>query len=135
MKSIKPGRFNSGQNIVGTIIGIIFVIFWTISAVSMGAPIIFPVFGGGMLIMLVLELVKSIHNFTNKNRYSEFDIVDSTEEPDPWNQRYSQAYDYTEPEYNYDAQDGESTIYCPYCGVKLAPDFEYCPKCGKKLPF
>ena len=85
--------------------------------------------------MLVLELVKSIHNFTNKNRYSEFDIVDSTEEPDPWNQRYSQAYDYTEPEYNYDVQDGESTIYCPYCGVKLAPDFEYCPKCGKKLPF
>ena len=130
MKSIKPGRFNSGQNIVGIIIGIVFVIFWTVSAVSMGAPIIFPVFGAGMMIMLIIELVKNIHNLTNKNRYSEFDIVDSTEEPDPWNEKFYQE----QTDENFTPEEVNS-LYCPYCGVKIAHDFEYCPKCGKKLPF
>lgn len=130
MKSIKPGRFNSGQNIIGVIFGIVFVIFWTGTAVSMGAPVIFPVFGIGMLIMLIIELVKNIHNFTNKNRYSEFDVVDSTEEPDPWNEKFYQEQTYAD----FNTEETEM-LYCPYCGMKIAHDFEYCPKCGKKLPF
>ena len=87
MKSIKPGRYNSGQGIIASIIGIVFAVFWTVSAVSMGAPIIFPVFGAGFVILMITELVKNIHNFTNRNRYSEFDIVDDTEELDPFNRR------------------------------------------------
>ena len=35
--------------------------------------------------------------------------------------------------YRYTDRDGN--IYCPYCGIKIAHDFEYCPKCGRKLPF
>ena len=130
MKSIKPGRFNSGQGIIGAVFGIIFAIFWTIMTASVGAPIIFPIFGIGFIVLMVTELIKNVHNFTNKNRYSAFDIVDSTEEPDPWNEKFcSQQTDmdfYTE---------NKESIYCPYCGAKLAPDFEFCPKCGKKLPF
>ena len=77
MKSIKPGRFNSGQGIIGAVFGIIFAIFWTIMAASSGAPIIFPVFGIGFIVLMVTELIKNVHNFTNKNRYSavEFSIV------------------------------------------------------------
>lgn len=130
MKSIKPGRFNSGQGIIRALIGVIFAIFWTIMAVSSGAPIIFPVFGIGVTVLMVTELIKNIHNFTNKNRYSEFDIVDSSEEPDPWNEKFnSQQADMDFPAEN------EESLYCPYCGVKIAHDFEFCPKCGKKLPF
>jgi len=133
MKSIKPGRFNSGQNIVGTIVGIVFIIFWTVSAVSMGAPIIFPVFGIGMLIMMIIELVKNVHNLTNKNRFSEFDIVDSTEEPDPWNRQFHDENN-TNPDRQADRTPWGG-MYCPDCGTQLAPDFEYCPKCGRKLPY
>ena len=130
MKSIKPGRFNSGQGIIGAVFGIIFAIFWTIMAASAGAPIIFPVFGIGFIVLMATELIKNVHNFTNKNRYSAFDIVDSTEEPDPWNEKFhSQQTDMDS------STENEESIYCPYCGTKLAADFEFCPKCGKKLPF
>lgn len=135
MKSIKPGRFNSGQGIIGAVIGLVFAIFWTITAASMGAPIIFPVFGIGFIILMVTELIKNIHNFTNKDRYSEFDIVDSGEEPDPWNSRFEQTDEYNSAEYSGEAQADTDVMYCPYCGVKISHDFEYCPKCGKKLPF
>ena len=87
MKSIKPGRYNSGQGIIASVIGVVFAIFWTATTISVGAPVIFPVFGAGFIILMLTELVKNIHNFTNRNRYSEFEIVDSTEEPDPWNER------------------------------------------------
>ena len=133
MKSIKPGRYNSGQGIIASIIGIVFAVFWTVSAVSMGAPIIFPVFGAGFVILMITELVKNIHNFTNRNRYSEFDIVDDTEEQDPFNQRmYGEDYTERYPQTSENSVDAE---YCPYCGGRIADDFEYCPKCGKKLPF
>ena len=130
MKSIKPGRFNSGQGIIGAVLGIIFAIFWTIMTASAGAPIIFPIFGIGFIVLMVTELIKNVHNFTNKNRYSAFDIVDSTEESDPWNEKFRSQQ--TDMEFS---TENKESIYCPYCGAKLAPDFEFCPKCGKKLPF
>ena len=37
MKSIKPGRGPSGLSFIGSVFGIIFGIFWTIMAASMGA--------------------------------------------------------------------------------------------------
>ena len=129
MKSIKPGRYNSGQGIIASVIGVVFAIFWTVTAFSAGAPVIFPVFGAGFIILMLTELVKNIHNFTNRNRYSEFDIVDSTEEPDPWNERLYREEDAV-------SDSGTDTVnYCPYCGSRTGADFEYCPKCGKKLPF
>ncbi len=142
MKSIKPGRYNSGQNLLGSIIGIVFMIFWIDTAIKMGAPIIFPVVGAGMLLMLVSEFYKNLHNIKNKNRYSEFDIVDEKEEPDPWNEKYSrdtEGYggyiqaDFENGPYEDDSEYGEM-IYCPHCGAKLMGDFDYCHKCGKKLP-
>ncbi len=130
MKSIKPGRYNSGQGIIASVIGLVFAVFWTITATASGAPIIFPVFGAGFIILMITELVKNIHNFTNRNRYSEFDIVDSKQEPDPWNEKL-----YSEDGGSYSNRNTGEYLYCPYCGVKIARDFEYCPKCGKKLPF
>ena len=37
MKSVKPGRGPSGLGFIGSVFGIIFGIFWTIMAASMGA--------------------------------------------------------------------------------------------------
>lgn len=130
MKSIKPGRYNSGQGIIASIIGLVFAVFWTITAAISGAPVIFPIFGAGFIVLMITELVKNIHNFTQKNRYSEFDIVDSSREPDPWDEKNHGAYN----EEQYAEADGQDVLYCPYCGVKLARDFEFCPKCGRKIP-
>lgn len=137
MKSFKPGRYNSAQGVVGSIFGIVFAIFWIVMAVNMGAPIIFPIFGIGFIIMLVMELVKNIHNVTNENRYSEFDIVDSSEEQDPWNREMGKKQQIEESSFgdNLYSTIAEDMVYCPYCGLKIGNDFEYCPKCGKKLPF
>lgn len=137
MKSFKPGRYNSAQGVVGSIFGIVFAIFWIVMAVNMGAPIIFPIFGIGFIIMLVMELVKNIHNVTNENRYSEFDIVDSSEEQDPWNREMGKKQQIEDSSFGDNLYNTtiEDMVYCPYCGLKIGNDFEYCPKCGKKLPF
>lgn len=135
MKSIKPGRGPSGLNAMGSRFGIVFAIFWTIMAVSMGAPIFFAGFGVIFIIMSIAQFVYHYKNATGKNRYSEFEITDESEETDPLNeyvrQRYSDTYADGTPRAN---SSGENR-FCPYCGAKTGDDFEYCPKCGKKLPF
>ena len=88
MKSIKPGRRRSRYNAVGAVIGIVFGIIWTIAALSMGAPFFFPLFGLVFIGMGVYNAVYNYRNATSENRYSEFDITDENEEPDPLNERY-----------------------------------------------
>ena len=51
MKSVKPGRGPSGMNFIGSVIAIVFGIFWTIMAARMGAPAFFPIFGVIFIIM------------------------------------------------------------------------------------
>ena len=130
MKSIKPGRRRSRYNAVGAVIGIVIRIIWTIAALSMGAPFFFPLFGLVFIGMGVYNAVYNYRNATSENRYSEFDITDENEEPDPLNERYGA---------NKSAGSGDANAvhgggFCPYCGTKAEEGYEYCRKCGKKLP-
>jgi hypothetical protein len=123
MKSIKPGR---GPSMMGGIAGIfacLFGVFWTIMAVQMGAPFFFPIFGVFFVIMGIANTIYNFKNATGKNRHSVYDIVDSREEPDPWETRHDSP----------DA-DLSGTNFCPYCGAPVETGFEFCAKCGKKLP-
>lgn len=132
MKSVKPGRGPSAMGAVGSVIAVIFGIFWTIMAASLGAPIFFPLFG---ILFIIVGIVQAIYNFKNatgENRYSAFDIVDSSEEPDPLDRHFR-------PESGAEAapaEDGESGDFrfCPYCGARLGSGFTFCGKCGKRLP-
>lgn len=131
MKSVKPGRGPSAMGAVGAVLGVVFGIIWTVAAVSMGAPIFFPLFG---LVFITIGIVQAIYNFKNatgENRYSAFDIVDEQEEPDPLNRRFSAASAPQEP-----AQEAHAgpLHYCPYCGAEVGDGFAFCGKCGKKLP-
>ena len=130
MKHIKPGRGPSAMGAFGSIIAVVFGVFWTVMAASMGAPIFFPIFG---VLFIVIGIVQAVYNFKNatgKNRYSAFDIVDSAEEPDPWDQRFGET-----PEPPADrAQPGDGVRYCPYCGAEADEGFAFCAKCGRKLP-
>lgn len=128
MKSIKPGRGPSAMGAFGSVIAVVFGIFWTITAASMGAPGFFPLFGVLFIIMGIAQAVYNFKNATGEKRYSSFDIVEDGEEPDPLNQRFGAAAD------SASAGAGGGFRFCPYCGAKLGDEFTFCGKCGKKLP-
>ena len=140
MRNFKPG---TAQSIIGAAMGLAFSFFWTYMTVTMGAPIIFPIFGTGFILLMAIEMYKIIQN-ARYDSFSEMEMMDEEqwrryqrENPDAM---YENSADYDR---QFSGQlndidvytDSEGTIYCPYCGVKIAHDFEFCPKCGKKLPF
>ena len=128
MKSIKPGRGPSFMSGIASAASALFGVFWTIVAGAMGAWFMIP-FG---LIFVGLGVANAIYDFKNatgENRYSSFDIVDGTEEPDPLNDRFGAPLQTNNP---------ENTIlpstFCPYCGAPAEGDFRFCNRCGKELP-
>lgn len=141
MKSIKPGRGPSMMGAVGSAVAAVFGVFWTISAVSMGAPSFFAMFGIVFVLLGIGQAVYNYKNATGKNRFSVFDITEDGEEADPM----SDLLHSTDSE-----NDGSAVMssagtgnpsdlknaaaFCPYCGAEAKTDFAYCAKCGKKLP-
>lgn len=132
MKSIKPGRGPSFLGGISAIFAALFGVFWVIMACAMGGWFMAP-FG---LIFIAIAVVNAIHSFknaTSQNRYSSFDIVDSEEEPDPLNLKYSKPEQSNQSEKTEDTNKTESH-YCPWCGTKVDGDYVFCNVCGKKLP-
>lgn len=141
MKSIKPGR---GPSMMGAIVGVAVVIFgilWTVGAADMTSEanmmfhndpmgdtmsMIFPLFGVVFVIIAVVGVIYNLKNATGKHRYSEYDIVDGDEEPDPLNERFGET--------NSDEETAAEGSFCPYCGNKIEGDYVYCNRCGKRLP-
>ena len=134
MKSIKPGRGPSGMSFAGSVVAIIFGVFWTIIAFSItaGSPfpvigMIFPLFGVLFIILGVFQAIYNYRNATGKDRYSVFDITDSNEEGDPSDEWIkNRVKKSTQQE-----QHNNNVKFCPYCGIKLESDYIFCPKCGK----
>lgn len=146
MKSIKPGRGPSMMSGVASIGAAIFGLIWTIAAASMGAGP-FALFGLVFIGMAVASGVYNFKNATSENRYSTYDIVDSTEETDPFNERFgkqanvSSAFDHYAdgtPRFSdeavSDSRTASANAFCPYCGNEVEKDFIYCNNCGKELP-
>ena len=127
MKSVKPGR---GPSFMGGIMSIAFGLFgllWTVMVASSGGGA-FALFG---LIFIGIAVVNAIYNFKNatgKNRYSQYDITDSDEEPDPWNEEFGNRYE------GQKTQPQTAAKYCPYCGEKAEKDYKFCSSCGRELP-
>ena len=125
MKSIKPGR---GPSMMGGVVGIIMICFgivWTAVAASYSG--IMAIFGVLWTCVAVIITVFNFSNATCKNRYTSFDIVDGTEEPDPLNERFGSAAREERLEKDSPGR------FCPYCGAEAAGDFAFCNHCGKKL--
>lgn len=129
MKSIKPGRGPSAMNVMGSVFAVIFGIFWTIQAVSMGAPIMFPIFGCFFVITGIVQGLYSYKNATGKNRFSTFDITEGNEEIDPLEQVL-----FSKENIESEGENKSSAKFCPYCGAGVQDNFEFCPECGKQLP-
>lgn len=128
MKSIKPGRGPSAMNGIGSIFAAIFGIIWTMVTVSMGAPWFFALFGIVFIGMAVFQAVYHWKNATSEDRFSVYDIVDSSEEGDAAD-RLIQREDRggTIPE-------KDDVNFCPYCGTPVKPGYAFCAKCGRQLP-
>lgn len=126
MKSIKPGRMPSAQAAFMSVFGILFSIVWTAITFSMGAYFMAP-FGVLILIKCIWDLVYNLHNATQKNRYSMYDVVSPSEEQDPMQARFEESGAAA------DESDAD-TRFCPYCGAEAAADFRFCKSCGKELP-
>ena len=134
MKSIKPGRGPSFMGGIASIASGLFGVFWTIMAVGMGVWFMAP-FG---LIFIGLAIANAVYNFKNatgENRYSSYDILDLTEEPDPLNERFGEVRNTPEKKENTDTgKDKKESRFCPWCGEAVEGDFVYCNHCGRKLP-
>lgn len=142
MKSIKPGRGPSGMNFIGSIVAIIFGLFWTIMAVNITANspfgmvgAIFPLFGVIFIIVGIIQAVYNYKNATGKDRYSLYDITHSGEEGDPsdnWVREETNGNEFESKKEN-PKNSGVQSNYCPYCGTQLERDYNFCPNCGKTI--
>lgn len=122
MKSIKQGR---GPSLVGgmAMAGMaLFGVFWCLFAAQIGAPGVFIAFGVVFIAIALVGAVYNLVNATRKNRFSEFDIVDDGEEPDPLNQFFGAS-----------AQRTEGAAFCPQCGHKLNAGDRFCGGCGRRI--
>lgn len=126
MKSIKPGRMPSARAAFGSVFGILFSSVWTVITLFMGAYIMAP-FGILILISCIWDLVYHLHNATQKNRYSTYDIVDGGGEQDPMQARLAEGDTMF-------TSTVDKANFCPYCGEKTEEDFRFCKSCGKELP-
>jgi len=128
----------------GSAAAAVFGVIWTLSAMSMGAPGFFALFG---IVFVALGAANAVYNFKNatgKTRFSAFDITDSNEEPDPLNEYFAERQTdelISEPAASRDidadigaAGNAAVVAFCPYCGAKAEPDYNFCAKCGKRLP-
>ncbi len=135
MKSFKPGR---GPSFMGGLFMLFFAVVaggmaYTVSSFtsSFGVPSTLSIFVLVPAGMAVFGVIGAIYNFVNalgKNRFSDFDITDENEEPDPLNERLGGHAETPEES----GEDGAA--YCPYCGTQVEEGYLYCKKCGKKLP-
>lgn len=130
MRSIKPGR---GPSMMSGVVGIFMVgfgILWTcLAAQASGFMALFGVLWTGVALTMT---VYNFKNATGKNRYSEFDITEEGEEPDPFNERFGVSEDRFET--GEDPYGRGGSEYCPYCGTPVDRDFRFCNKCGRELP-
>ena len=129
MKSIKPGRATSKLGFIAGICVAVFGVGWIIAALAIGAGP-FALFGIPFVVLAISGAVYNYRNATEENRYSEYDIVEEDEEPDPLNEAFRQTAQ-TKPQTE---TQPASRAYCPYCGAKAKPDYIFCQSCGKRLP-
>ncbi len=143
--SKKTAPMGSPDAIFGAAFGVVFMLYWTGSVIKRRGPLIMTAFGVFGLLTITKGLIDNIKAYRRRKRemdfYGESSYTGAGDynRQDPWEAGYSKNTQESEFSgqlgdiHQYTAADG--TIYCPYCGVKIAHDFEFCPHCGKKLPF
>ena len=89
---------------------------------------IFPLFGILFIAMAVKQAKFQKHNATAKDRHSIVDVVDSTEEGDPF-----AKFDRAEAERKAAEASVAADAFCTRCGAPLQAEDNFCPKCGNPV--
>ena len=109
MRHIKPSKYNSKMGIFGSIIGIVFALFWTVMA-SQIQPFM-AVFGIIVCGICVVQLIYNIKNATSDEGIALYDIYHTKD--------------------NMTTNQNENHNYCGNCGQKVNSKDRYCSKCGR----
>ncbi|MEG1742593.1 MAG: zinc ribbon domain-containing protein, partial [Clostridia bacterium] len=86
---------------------------------------IFLIFGVMFVVFAIASGAYNLYNAKAKKRFSTFDITENGEEPDPFNEQFSND---VKPN-----NQNKTGMFCPYCGTKFENDHAFCKNCGKKL--
>lgn len=123
--SIKPGRGPSSFNAVGSVFAAIFGVLWTLGAIATAssAPfpfgIVFPLFGVVFVALAIAGAVYHAHNASQPNRFSEYDVISTEDEPEPL---------FRSPEPT--DREGRAGMYCTHCGAAMRENDKFCSACG-----
>ena len=128
MRSVKRGRGPSFMGGAASVLVGVVGVAWTIGARQIGAPWFFQLFGIVFVLLAVGNGIYELRNAASKNRYSEFDITDDGEEPDPLNQRFEEKQPGERP-----AAQERGARFCSQCGARLPAGAKFCPGCGKSI--
>lgn len=101
------------NNLMGGVFALLFGIFWISTAVSMGAPAVFPLFG----LLFIAIAAWTIFSSLRSGKGSPPAAVDPAKPPE--------APDLDEHH--------EYSGYCPYCGSPVEKGHGFCSVCGKRL--
>jgi ribosomal protein S27AE len=75
----------------------------------------------------------NFYNATSRNRFSNWDVTDSGEEPDPLDPSSRQSFAQSTATQQ-QTMLRQASPFCPFCGAGVQGEFEFCPRCGKQLP-
>lgn len=127
MYSIKPGRGPAAAGIFMGVVIAAFGVVFTASAMSMGAPPLFLLFGVVFVVVALGQAVFSGYNAFARSRMSVYDITGPGEEPDPLDPRRRSPGSPAAPP----PLPGEHpTAFCSHCGSKFDPGDNFCSSCG-----
>ena len=110
----KEKKAGKAMTLGGCVFGLVFSVFWCITAVSIGA--------GFMLIFGIPFTGLMAYRLYILCQYAKENHKDSpAKETDPWDRPAPQ-------------QPASGSKFCPYCGGSIQESFEFCPKCGRRQP-
>ena len=130
------------EGIAFSIFGILFMLYWTYTAVTGGAYAVGLLFGGFGLFSMVRNLINQIKAFKNYRKhgndvpYQQYnpEMYNTTDSSDPWDVSYPAATEqYGTDIYGNPIGTVGGKNFCPYCGVPVKQDHMFCKNCGRQL--
>ena len=128
--AVKPGRAPSLLGALASLgISIVGVVM-LISAFRKGEAFVI-LFMVVFCTIAISGLIYNVYNAFERNRFSQYDLVPSAQEPDP----LAGALGYENPAASRQPASRRRFPgnHCPFCGAQAAETVDFCPSCGKDI--
>lgn len=134
--SSQNGNKTPKESFIFSIFTVLFMLYWTASAIKSGAPIIFWAFGLLGLYTTVRGAINQYRKLKNSKNYSQYGQYTNTDSMEPWDKNFRLDAQHDADAYITESYSvpGTSANFCPYCGQQVNPDHDFCKNCGRQLP-